>query len=293
MSYILSIFAFKLLSMILSKQSILSLLGFVFPCLIFSQTCSVTITEAEIAACKGTLARIEASSVPSSGSFLWLGLEKRTRKIDLPVEDDSQLIVQFTSSAGCIAYDTVDVKAIGFDVNITSLPATDSIEQGEILTLTAKTDPIQGAYSFEWLQNSMLMVGEDSRTLQTEANTNGDYIAYSVKITNSEGCVREERRGFDVIKAALVLPNAFTPDGDGMNDVFQLKVATGTVLIEQLQVFNRWGAIVFDGAGEAAAWDGTINGDLQPTGLYYYLARVREGKNEKLSIKKGALHLLR
>lgn len=279
--------------MILSKQSITSLLLVAFPFFIFAQNCSVHIAEAEIEACKGTLARIAATSVPSSGNFLWLNLDKRTRSIDLPVEEDTQLIVEFTSSLGCVAYDTVQIKAIGFDVQITSLPATDSIEQGEELTLTAKTEPIQGNYTFEWLQNSFLMVGEGSRTLQTTANTNEDFIVYSVKIQDAAGCTREERRGFDMIKPALILPNAFTPDGDNLNDVFQLKAATGTVRIEQLQIFNRWGEIVYEGAGATATWDGRLNGTPQPSGVYFYLARVREGKNERLSIKKGALHLLR
>ncbi|WP_461133486.1 T9SS type B sorting domain-containing protein [Spirosoma lituiforme] len=75
---------------------------------------------------------------------------------------------------------------------------------------------------------------------------------------------------------SLVLPNVFTPNGDGKNDVFSpLKCPR---FVEQIGfvVYNRWGAKVYEGVGPTLSWDGRgSDGAALPTGLYYYQASVR------------------
>ncbi|WP_460940682.1 gliding motility-associated C-terminal domain-containing protein, partial [Spirosoma humi] len=75
---------------------------------------------------------------------------------------------------------------------------------------------------------------------------------------------------------ALVLPNVFTPNGDGKNDVFSpLKCPR---FVEQISfvVYTRWGAKVYEGVGPTLSWDGRgSDGSALPTGLYYYQATVR------------------
>jgi gliding motility-associated-like protein len=64
-------------------------------------------------------------------------------------------------------------------------------------------------------------------------------------------------------------PNIFTPNDDGINDVFYLK-STNTVRIE-LIILNRWGIVLYEGSGIDPAWDGTSsNGNKANEGTYFY-----------------------
>jgi len=65
----------------------------------------------------------------------------------------------------------------------------------------------------------------------------------------------------------LFVPNAFTPDGDGLNDVFEIGMPPGTHL--EMLIFNRWGNHLFT-ANQHRFWDGTYNGVDVPSGVYYY-----------------------
>ncbi|NJB84768.1 gliding motility-associated-like protein [Lewinella marina] len=72
------------------------------------------------------------------------------------------------------------------------------------------------------------------------------------------------------------LPNAFTPNGDGQNDLFEPR---GLCFVERVEfkIFNRWGQLVFETEDPAIRWDGTnLNGDALPSGTYYYVGTVFE-----------------
>ncbi|NID13842.1 T9SS type B sorting domain-containing protein, partial [Fibrivirga algicola] len=74
----------------------------------------------------------------------------------------------------------------------------------------------------------------------------------------------------------LVLPNVFTPNGDGKNDVFQPLDCPRFVESVGFVVYNRWGAKVYESAGPVVSWPGTTqNGSPLPGGVYYYEATVR------------------
>ncbi len=75
-------------------------------------------------------------------------------------------------------------------------------------------------------------------------------------------------------------PNAFSPDGDGYNERFTLFGQQDVVAIELLQVFDRYGELVYEGRGlppnnQQEGWNGTIRGRPAPTGVYVWRARIR------------------
>lgn len=88
----------------------------------------------------------------------------------------------------------------------------------------------------------------------------------------------------------LKIPNVFTPNGDGINDYFQIEASDS--LYGQLLVFNRWGKKVHSVSGEILSWNGIENGRRLPDGIYYYVITVI-GKDRKTIVKKGFVHLLR
>jgi gliding motility-associated-like protein len=112
-------------------------------------------------------------------------------------------------------------------------------------------------------------------------------LTYILTVTGEGGCI-----GSDTINVAVALapivPNAFSPNGDGINDVWYIKYLEfypGCTI----NVFDRFGRLVYGSTGYARPWDGLVNGKPMPVGVYYYVIDPKNGK-PKMS---GSLTLLR
>ena len=79
----------------------------------------------------------------------------------------------------------------------------------------------------------------------------------------------------------LYIPNAFTPNGDGINDVFVVQ-SINDCMVYEMSIYNRWGQMLFYTDSYPLIWDGTFNGDPVPTGSYIYL--IRGGSFNKTGI---------
>ncbi len=92
----------------------------------------------------------------------------------------------------------------------------------------------------------------------------------------------------------IFVPNAFSPNEDGINDVFQPFLGCPVDQYD-LKVFNRWGKIVFESTNPDDAWDGNVNGKPAASEMYVYLLQVdyNEEGTPKTELKKGEVSLLR
>jgi gliding motility-associated-like protein len=108
---------------------------------------------------------------------------------------------------------------------------------------------------------------------------------YNVQLwtSNQYGCVDSTMRQAIVRDDIdIYIPNTFTPDGDGINDVWLIKGKGFTDLNYKMLVFNRWGDIVFESTDPTQAWTGGFqNGDyFVQDGLYFYLAEIQDIEND-------------
>ena len=92
---------------------------------------------------------------------------------------------------------------------------------------------------------------------------------YSVVITSDEGCVLEDDILVEVLEKPLI-PNTFTPNGDGVNDVWRIKYLDSYPNVT-VNIFNRYGVRVYASIGYIEAWSGIFNGTALPVGTYYYV----------------------
>ncbi|WP_343745583.1 gliding motility-associated C-terminal domain-containing protein [Chitinophaga sp.] len=88
----------------------------------------------------------------------------------------------------------------------------------------------------------------------------------------------------------LFLPNAFSPNGDGKNDIFRIVNYHGQQLVE-FSIYNRWGECIFLTTDPKRGWDGTFHGQLQPVGAYVYHVRYRNMLGQE-KLLKGTVTLL-
>ena len=113
----------------------------------------------------------------------------------------------------------------------------------------------------------------------TPSVTVKDNIYYALSITNNYGCVTTDTIFiFTFCKSAQVfIPNAFTPDGDGLNDI--LMVRGKGILVKSFRIFNRWGELVFERSNFNPndlkyGWDGKVRGIPATTDVFVYTAEV-------------------
>ncbi len=121
---------------------------------------------------------------------------------------------------------------------------------------------------------------EDSST-ENPTFTYTEVGTYLVTLTITEnGCPATATLEITVIEGSSVeLPNGFSPDGQGLNELF--KARSENLVSENLQIFNRWGQLLYEGP----AWDGKYKGEPVPEGTYYFIftgvgadGKVYEGK---------------
>jgi gliding motility-associated-like protein len=127
---------------------------------------------------------------------------------------------------------------------------------------------------YEWfnLDNPTVKIGDE----QTLPLGPGSYV---IKYTNNEKCsVFDTILVLDKCTPRVFVPEAFTPNGDGNNDVFVLR-HPGFVRNLEFRIYNRWGEVVAvtrveepspDGDGSLPIWDGTFKGQSSPVGSYVW-----------------------
>lgn len=121
----------------------------------------------------------------------------------------------------------------------------------------------------------------------------GTSVTILVRAYNVEGCIYKEGVKQGAARSGkLFVPNSFTPNGDGLNEVFRV-LGTEGVRQFRLMIFNQWGEKVFETADAATGWDGRYKGSLQPSGVYIYICTAVMADTGEKTEKKGSLNLVR
>ena len=95
-------------------------------------------------------------------------------------------------------------------------------------------------------------------------------------VTSSDGCTASANVSVVIIRPPQV-PNSFSPNGDGINDTWDITHLERSQNCS-LTVFNRYGEVIFKSAGYQIQWDGTYRGSPLPVGTYYYIINPKNGR---------------
>ena len=127
------------------------------------------------------------------------------------------------------------------------------------------------AYVF-WTPNLAL----DNYTIAAPAASPSADVTYTFHVQSSNGCGEAADDVFVRVLKKIQVPNAFSPNGDGINDVWNIKELV-TYPESETNVFNRYGQLVFHSQGYNKPWDGRYNGSPLPVGTYYYTIDRKNG----------------
>jgi len=147
-----------------------------------------------------------------------------------------------------------------------------------------------GADQYVWTPAITLNNPGIRNPIATPLSTTG----YIVKGTDTTGCT-----GYDTIsvkvdninKGGYMMPNAFTPNNDGLNDCFRIKY-WGVINDLEFSIYNRWGERIFFTRDATQCWDGTYKGVKQNGGVYVYMIKAKTNCEAEV-FRKGTFVLVR
>lgn len=114
----------------------------------------------------------------------------------------------------------------------------------------------------------------DATKLQPVSSPSTDII-YTLHVSSNVGCGSSEDEVAVKIIKEIKIPNAFSPNGDGINDSWYIE-ALDAYSSADVQVYNRYGQLVFHGRGNEKRWDGSLHGKPLPVGTYYYVIDLKD-----------------
>jgi len=132
----------------------------------------------------------------------------------------------------------------------------------------------------------------------SQTDTLVEATKYSVTAIDQNGCETSDEKTVLVEKERLIfIPNAFSPNDDGINDIFMIYGGKGVQQVKSLRVFDRWGATLlekndFQPEETAFGWDGRLKGKALDNGMYIYVAEV-EFIDGWVELYKGSVALIR
>ena len=175
-------------------------------------------------------------------------------------------------SAGCQREaPPVLIEAIRpFDLEAHADPST--VYLGQATHLSYRSNRNLDAADFTWLNlsDTACFTCDRLTTVPLRSDT------LRLRVVDTDGCLREAETYVRVLKDARVyFPSAFSPDNDGTNDSFRAYPGRSVAVVLTLEIYDRWGGLVFSGNGEDPSWNGmAVDGTPYAAGTYVYRSRL-------------------
>jgi gliding motility-associated-like protein len=235
-------------------------------------------------ACVGTAAALAAGGTPPF-SYSW---SNGATTNPLQLLCFGNYTVSVTDANGCTNSGSATVAQLDSFPAINVLPQTDTIYKGQSVNLTSGAN---ANVSYNWQPGTFL----NNNTISNPVSTPNQDIQYVLTVTDAFGCTASDTANIFVLdylckEPEIYIPNAFSPNGDGMNEV--LYVYGGQIKELLLRIYDRWGEKVFETTKPGTGWDGTYKGKNVMPGVFVYYLEAVCYDNERF-FKKGNITVIR
>ncbi|MFZ4784248.1 MAG: gliding motility-associated C-terminal domain-containing protein [Flavobacteriales bacterium] len=216
--------------------------------------------ETEITPSAPTACQGETVTLNLTGTFdnvLW-STDESTLTIGITQSDE--YTVEVVDSQGCIGRDTLTYT-------FSPLPELSTEPTVESNCVDGAVIEAIGDGIITWQENEFIAHGSSAIALVNPTAT-----TTFTAIAELDGCFSYSNTMVLVDCSSIYAPNAFSPNGDGINDVFEIK---GTGIFDyELIIFDKWGGIIFQSVDPKQAWTGGIDGYFVPDGVYTYTLKA-------------------
>lgn len=197
---------------------------------------------------------------------------------------------KFQNAFGCDSLVQLHLMVLP-NIQLTVVPDSLLMEYRERATITTKVNPNAEVVNYLWAPTE----GLSCHNCNNPVITADKDVNYTITAFDFFGCSDTSKLKIKLRDPEFYVPNMFSPNGDGINDLF---FVYGKNIVElKLKIFNRWGEKVFETNDMKIGWDGTQNGKELPPDVFVYLVEAKfangvEPKSYKLK-HKGSLTLVR
>jgi len=194
----------------------------------------------------------------------------------------STISLQVLNAEGCTASSTYNILVQALSLQLQATP--NPVNAGNAVTLSATGNT---AFIVTGWTPSV-----PNPTAATQVVTPAVTTTYTVNGQTAAGCAASASVTVTVneVKDDVFIPNYFTPNNDGRNDLLQ--VYGSSIRSLEFRIFNQWGQQVFASTDAGRGWDGTASGKAQPVGVYSYVARITLQSGKQINLK-GSINLIR
>lgn len=239
--------------------------------------------------CYNTTAQLHASM--NGNSFTWFPASTLNDRRSLsPVAKPAT-----TTAYLFLAYNTKGCPKPGSDtVVVKVLPDIKAFAGKDTVAVTGQPLQLQatGGVQYVWSPATALSAANIANPVALFTQPS-EGMQYKVSVYNEVGCVDEAFVKVKVFKTgpAVFVPNAFTPNKDGHNDVLR-PIAAGILKIDYFNIYNRWGQLIYTTTENTHGWDGTLSGNIQESGTYVWMVKATDYTG-KPYFSKGTVTLVR
>ena len=248
--------------------------------LVLSAACNDSICEGD-----STVLSITPGGGTPNYTYAWLPVSSGGPSITISPTSSSAYFVSITDANGCVS--ATQTCSVAVMPRPTAL--FDTISNGQFGSVFSFTDLGNGGTAWYWIFGD-----GDTSTLQNPVHTFPGAGTYTVTqiVYNQFGCPDTFQIVLD-FEDGIIIPNVFTPDGDGTNDVWY--IPNSGLSAFHVDIYDRWGLKVFESTADQIRWDGHSSaGKLLSDGTYYYVltAVLKSFNGDKDYSTKGHVTLL-
>lgn len=183
---------------------------------------------------------------------------------------------------GCFAIGQVKVQII--DAPVFNVIDPQPVKYPKTVDITTSYVPVKSiGYSY-WKDAKATVPLPNPKAVNRDAT-------FYIKATNLSGCFTIVPVVVNIIYEGIVIPNTFTPNGDGVNDLLTIFI-DNAIKIRSFKIFNKWGDVVFTTRDIYEYWDGTRQGVSLPVGVYYWMVDGLDQSEMKVR-KSGSVTVLK
>jgi gliding motility-associated-like protein len=176
----------------------------------------------------------------------------------------------------------IEVKTLPL---VSTSPVDTLVQAGSSIELNGIVNQ-DSVSNYEWEPIGSVSSPHSFSTLTTPVES---ATTYYFNVSTTDGCQVTKTVTIGLLYT-FAMPTAFTPNGDGINDIYRIPPRTNLIL-QEFDVFNRWGDRVFTTQNISTGWDGTWKGIKQDVGIYFYFIRGQTDQAQVIS--RGSLILIR